>query len=504
MLEKLKRIFGRGVQESIIVATVGGVSHEYPSVGFKDYIEAYEKDPDIAASVDFLTNQIVAPGFYTESDDPKAKELVDAFCAEVGMDELLFKVVKELVLAGNSFVRYDLDRRGRLQGLIHLKLSGIKRVQKDKNTNKPIAYIYSPDGSVEKRIPAEEIIHFAWNTIDGSVLGCGIARQLLEPRQITLDTGETVTVSSLLKHKWRMEWTMQRLLERYVSRFIYRFPGIPESVLKEKIIPYIQSLKPGQDFITNARELEVKQLKIDPRANFEAYINYLHNETLAGLRTPVVKLFTTPGFTEASARAAVEAAEHHVRAIQRYVKRVVENKIFRRLLEDYGFNWDESMVKLNWGLPERPEISLSDIFKASYPPSELYKPLISRREARSILRDMGWPLEPEEEEVAEFWKPVKRPKVMWIDTPKYVILQLVDPSQVDLSTIRYLTIDSEAGVRIAVAWVTGTNRRWPVAIYFDKSKKDWTLDLAKQWYRDSFPAVYWEKLPTILKILKKR
>jgi len=499
MFERFRRLFDRsGGGENVTVAPLGGSVAEYPPVGFADYIEAYIKDPDIAASVDFLTNQVVAPGFHVESDDEEAKRLIDEFCAKVNLDNLLFSVVKEVVLTGNSFLRYRFDSRGRLDGLIHLKISGVKRVLKGRETNRPIAYVYAPDG-IEQEIPAEEIIHFAWNPVDGSVFGVGIARQLLEPRTIMLDNGKVVQVNSLLKHKWRMEWTMQRLLEKYVSRHVYNFPKLSEEVLKQKVIPYLQSLEPGQDFVINYEGFEVKEVSIDPRAKFEAYIEYLHNEVLAGLRTPVVKLFTTPGFTEASARAAVEAAEHHVRALQRFIKRVIEQKVFNRVLEDHGFDPSEVRVRLNWGLPERPEISLGDLFRAAYPPSEVYEPLVSRREARKMLRDLGWPLEPEPEQeegegVSEFWRPARRPRTMWVDTPKYVILQLVDPQQIDLSTIRYYPLDSDNGVRLAVAWVTGTGRRWPVAIYFDKSKHDWTIDLAKQWYSDSFPAYFWERL----------
>ena len=172
MLERLRGFFRRRgrARENVVIAPLGGSSAEYPSISFADYIEAYLKDPDIAASVDFLTNQVVAPGFHTESDNEEAKKLIDDFCAKVNLDNLLFSVVKEVVLTGNSFLRYQFDSRGRVEGLIHLKISGIKRVLKGKESNKPVAYIYAPDG-IEQEIPAEEIIHFAWNPVDGSVFG---------------------------------------------------------------------------------------------------------------------------------------------------------------------------------------------------------------------------------------------------------------------------------------------------------------------------------------------
>ena len=238
---------------------------------------------------------------------------------------------------------------------------------------------------MREELPADEVIHFSWNKMDSQVFGSGLIRQLLEPKPVNY-RGRTIYSDSVLRAKWRMEWVMMRVLEKYVSRSVYIFKDVGDEELGEKVIPKLNQLEPGQDFVTN-REVEIREVKVDPRAKFEAYIEYLHNQLLSGLRTPVVKLFTTPGFTEASARAAVEAAEHHVRAIQRYVKRVVESEIFGRVLAERGFASGE--VRLNWGMPERPELRFSDIHAAYVSGG------ITREEYRSILRRLGWPLEPD-------------------------------------------------------------------------------------------------------------
>jgi len=55
---------------------------------------------------------------------------------------------------------------------------------------------------------------------------------------------------------------------------------------------------------------------------------HLINQFYLGLQTPLPKLFTTPGFTQASATAALELAERKVLALQRFLKRIVEKEIF--------------------------------------------------------------------------------------------------------------------------------------------------------------------------------
>ena len=98
------------------------------------------------------------------------------------------------------------------------------------------------------------------------------------------------------------------------------------------------------------------------------------------------KLFTTPGFTEASANAAIELAERKVYALQRFVKRVVEKEVFVPIIQQEGYDPQKADCRLNWGTPERPQIVVADIIRAA----ELQ--LISSTEFRSIMKKVGWEL----------------------------------------------------------------------------------------------------------------
>ena len=111
------------------------------------------------------------------------------------------------------------------------------------------------------------------------------------------------------------------------------------------------------------------------------------NKFYLGLSTPLPKLFTAPGFTEASANVAVKVDEKRVMALQRLLKRTVERELFTPILANAGFNPVKAKVRLNWGIPEKPEYSVSDVLKA------FEDGAISRIEARKILKDMDWPLE---------------------------------------------------------------------------------------------------------------
>ena len=79
-------------------------------------------------------------------------------------------------------------------------------------------------------------------------------------------------------------------------------------------------------------------------------------------------------------------------ALQRFIKRVVERQVFTPLVKQAGFDSREARVRLHWGVPERPDLEVSDILRAF----ELG--VISREEARSMLAEIGWKLSAEEAE----------------------------------------------------------------------------------------------------------
>jgi len=72
---------------------------------------------------------------------------------------------------------------------------------------------------------------------------------------------------------------------------------------------------------------------------------------------------------------------------QRFFKRILEKEIFDVVLTQAGYDPVQAQIRLNWGVPDKPEIIVADIMKAAE------DNLISRDEFRSIVRELGWKLE---------------------------------------------------------------------------------------------------------------
>ena len=82
-----------------------------PEVSFRTMTSVYLGDLGARASIDFLADQIAGAGFYTtmsqdyqeKSQGKGAKEIVDEFCEDFGLDEVLQESARYLVGWGNVF-----------------------------------------------------------------------------------------------------------------------------------------------------------------------------------------------------------------------------------------------------------------------------------------------------------------------------------------------------------------------------------------------------------------
>jgi len=356
---------------------------ETPAISFDDLIGIYLRDYAAKAAVDFLADQAVGAGFYTTvnpdyAQAEKAKAVVDEFCEQVNLDGLLQVGVREVVAAGNSF--WEKIAPDHLENLKILPLTGIEKVLRD-----PYGQVrgYRQTASYGgKTLAPESIVHFCWNPVNGEPFGTGLLRSLLESVSFDGETRE-----SLFKAKAKMEKFMPDIFEKYAGPDeLWIFEGISDDKLAEYQRVIKSKPKAGARFVYN-KPADIKTVQVDPRARFEGYIDHLINQFYLGLQTPLPKLFTTPGFTEASARAALELAERKVFSLQRFVARVMEKDIFGPVVEQVGLLSHKAKVRINWGLPEKPELITMDILKAF----ELG--VLDRDEVRNILSGLGWEIE---------------------------------------------------------------------------------------------------------------
>jgi len=363
---------------------------EWPEIPLKDAVRLYTNDPTCKSCVDMLASQAVGMGFYTTFNPEyyraeKAKDLVDGFCERIGLDQLLLDGARMLIACGNEFwlkitPKKLMDiRRLPVEAIQRIELQPISEEVKVPYTVAGYALSYAYGAS---KLNPESVIHFRINAPAGSAWGIGVLQVLLS--RLTL-YGETRP--SIAEVKAKIESIMPRIFEKYAGPDVLAI--LPDAT-EEDVQAFQRVIKSrpaeGAWLFWQGKTGDVKPIQMDPRARFEYYIDHILNQFILGLETPLPRLFTSPGFTEASANVAKELGDAIIRPIQRYIKRIVEREIFMPLLEQAGLDPAKAQIRLNWGAPKLPDINMADMLKAA----ELG--LIRSEEFRKNAVKMGWEL----------------------------------------------------------------------------------------------------------------
>jgi len=77
-----------------------------------------------------------------------------------------------------------------------------------------------------------------------------------------------------------------------------------------------------------------------------------------GGQSPVSTLLIDPRYaTKATAETVAAFIERKVMALQRFVKRTIEKETFNPIVKQAGYDPQKAAVRLNWGMPEKPDIN---------------------------------------------------------------------------------------------------------------------------------------------------
>ena len=382
----------------------GRVVFETADIKLEDVWALYERDSTCKSSVDLIAAGTVGMGFYTTVDEDyekadEAKAAVDKFCEDVNLDSLLNDMARRLIACGNDFWLKLLPES--LTDVVRLPLDAVEKVALEyvegfkvpfraKGYLLKSAYCENSFGEDTKTLKPEAVIHWGLNSKYSGGLGTGLLQVLLHT--LTINNDKRPAYAWM---KAKIEKIMPKIFEKYAGPDVL---AILENAKEEVTQKFQQTIKNRPEegawlfYGGKGAKGQVFPVTIDPRARFEYYVDHIVNQFYLGVETPLPRLFSTPGFTEASAKAALELQDMLIKPVQRYVKRQVERDIFVPVLAQGGFDPVKAKVRLNWGSPESPEINIADMLRAA----ELR--LIRPDEFRKNAVKFGWELSEIEKE----------------------------------------------------------------------------------------------------------
>lgn len=324
--------------------------------------EVYRRSAVVYAAINNLVDMIVGVGYYTEAEDPRAKEVVDTYAEDADLDSFLRVVCRNMLIFGFAPVERWWNET------LHLKPLPPQTVyaQVDEKGN-IVGYKQKTWSGRYIDFKPSEIIWFSHTASPGNPYGVS----LIEP------------IYDLITYKDRILEDICKIVHRYASPLNIWITRGPVEALRETVI----NREPDEDiFIGRAspEDVQVKTLEVDPRGKYADYIEVINQEIYECLQAPLLAYLRNA--TEASARVQLEVIQRHVNGIQRYTKRVIEREIFKPLVEKAGV---VEVPRVRWGHPSTgvENITIRDIatLVQSY--------VITSKQAVDILRKIGLPIE---------------------------------------------------------------------------------------------------------------
>lgn len=402
-----------------------------PSSTFAAQVKVFKKMPVIREAIVHGAMEICGLGIFTSDEKadaiklPKAgsevqwtaKQAVDFWNKENNLDEVVLSVAIELLAYGNSFWLITPD------GLQPIPIDKIMRAV-PVSPRIPIQQQYNlmMDGTYgSKVLPFGSFVHFRLNmTTSSCPLGSGCVAALIE----SYDTD----IPSLIEVYNAIQVALRNGVGKWINPLeAWTLPELSDEQLGDKdeagtVAHAIDNLPSSGKRITMNTDLKIQTSQARRDTGWDTVIQGVTDAVIMALGNPALKASVESGFTEASIRGAINLFRKKVVAARRQIQRTIE-KLWSKVLSEYGFDAELSQIKLTFG-PDEVEWTVPDLVNA------FNAKLISAEEARAILREKArWKLEhkaptPEVKQPEEEEKPTAKesaPQPIIVPTPNITI-----------------------------------------------------------------------------------
>lgn len=316
-----------------------GAEHPY---NFEFAQKLYETHSYVKGFIDKQVDYIVG-NFSTKAKTDKAQAIIDAFIINTNLQVDLREWIKNALITGNGFLELDLDEE-KVQ-LINPAEMYVKRTKTgkviefnqfkgnlkrfSKGTIKPISF--SP----------EKIAHLKINYMPGAAYGLGE----IKPNFKTLD------------HSIKEESDVQSIISRKAGAPYHIKVGIPGEQTEESTVSdfanEMQYLSNTHEWVTDAN-VEISAVNFGElgKGLFDI-LNFRKQQLFAGFQVPQV-LMGEGSIPEGLAKAQGESFQKRCKSLQENIEKVIEEKIFRSLLQKNGL---DEHVEFQWNLPSEDYIN---------------------------------------------------------------------------------------------------------------------------------------------------
>ncbi len=307
----------------------------------------YRKFGFVTGVIDKFVDFVVGPGFYVTSDDERAQEICEQFIEDVNFDTILRAWVKEALIKGNGFLEIGGKKDEAPKGLKVLN-ANYMYVKRDK-FGKVEKYNQYTGGfkrmDKTKLIPFEthQIAHIPFNKVGDCAYGIGTVAPAL------------VTINNLLQNEKDLHTLMSRKAN---APYVIKMGGVFGGKFYKPKPSDITAMGKKLEWLNNKHEwcidglTDIKALNFgDIGEKFDTVLQYDTQMLFYTFQVPAV-LMGMAKIPEGLAKVQMDAFERRIQSIQAEIEKVIEQHIFRRVLQANGF---DVHVEFEWGRPSSME-----------------------------------------------------------------------------------------------------------------------------------------------------
>lgn len=305
----------------------------------------YAKFGLVTGVVDKIIDFTWGPGFFTESDDEKAKEIIDQWMEDVDFSFHGRKWFREALVKGTGFLELGGKENEMPQGV---KVLDAKRMFIERNKKGKIIKVNQVSmskGVKAKPIPFQpfQMAILPINQIGDNVYGNGLIFPALEGIELLL----------------RSQKDLHELISRKANAPLWAKIGDKEKDILPKQSE-LDSFGQLMTFMNNktewatAADVELSVIDFgDIGGKYSEVLSHDLDMLFFTFQVPEV-LMGRGNIPEGLAKVQLEAFDRRIRSFQAELEKVIEQKIFRRVLQANG---NDSHVEFNWGQPGKSEVN---------------------------------------------------------------------------------------------------------------------------------------------------
>lgn len=397
----------KGQVEQNIVRFPKELGEEHP-FDFKQMEELYKKFGFFTAVVDKYVDFVVGPGFYIKCDDERAKTIIEDFMRDVNLDNKLRAWTKEALVKGNGFMEIGGDKKEGVKGLKVLNANYMYVVRDNKGNIKSYnQYTGAFDKFTKTKVipftDPNNIAHFAFNIVGDCAYGLGIGVTALRD------------VNNLLQNEKDVHYLQERKANAPLHAKLGKVDGNVKIIPKTEDITSFGQKMEIMSNKTNWATDDLVELKVIDFGNigekFSALLDYDIQKLFYIFQIPP-ELMGMANIPEGMAQVRMDAFQRRIQSIQAEMEKIIEEQIFKRVLEANGF---DIHVEFEWGAPSTIEIEgrmqlISELVKS--PMTSMAMREILENELIKLLKlDMNeWELAKEEAEQEQLERELEQPQ----------------------------------------------------------------------------------------------